>query len=57
MQGTRALEFGHTPEDQIGGQISAGFAITGFFEDRYNGDDALSKYMAWFIATRAMKQG
>jgi ubiquinone/menaquinone biosynthesis C-methylase UbiE len=26
------LEFGHTLEDQIGGQISAGFVITGFYE-------------------------
>src|SRR5262249_18049228 len=28
-----ALEFGHTLDDQIGGQIAAGFVITGFFED------------------------
>lgn len=53
----RALEFGHTLEEQIGGQIAAGLAITGFYEDRYNWEDALSKYMAWFIGTRAMKQG
>ena len=50
-----ALEFGHTLEDQIGGQTDAGFAITGFYEDRYPKGDPLSEYMAWFIATRAMK--
>lgn len=52
----RPLEFGHTLADQIGGQMAAGFSLTGFFEDRYNGDDALSQYMAWFIATRATKR-
>ena len=26
------LEFGHTLEDQIGGQLDAGFVITGFYE-------------------------
>ena len=27
------LTFGHTLEQQIGGQIAAGFVITGFYED------------------------
>jgi SAM-dependent methyltransferase len=51
------LEFGHTLEDQIGGQLDAGFVITGFFEDRYgeSSDDPLSAYMSTFIATRAIK--
>jgi SAM-dependent methyltransferase len=52
------LEFGHTFDDQIGGQIEAGFVITGFYEDRYppEEDDPLSKYLATFMATRATKQ-
>ena len=51
------LEFSHTLEDQIGGQIDAGFVITGFYEDAYgeSTDDPLSKYMPSFIATRAIK--
>jgi SAM-dependent methyltransferase len=51
------LEFSHTLEDQIGGQIAAGFAITGFFEDVDPSADALplNKYMPIFIATRATK--
>jgi len=51
------LEFGHTLEDQIGGQLDAGFAITGFYEDRYDGgeSDPLSKYLPTLIATRAVK--
>ncbi|MDZ7684169.1 MAG: class I SAM-dependent methyltransferase [Gammaproteobacteria bacterium] len=51
----RPLEFGHTLDHQIGGQLEAGFTITGFYEDRYPGDDPLSKYIAMFIATRALK--
>jgi SAM-dependent methyltransferase len=52
-----ALEFGHTLDDQIGGQITAGFIITGFYEDRCNPEDndLLSQYMPTFIATRAEK--
>ena len=51
------LEFSHTLEDQIGGQIDAGFLITGFYEDAYGEeeDDPISKYMPTFIGTRAVK--
>ncbi|MCX6046031.1 MAG: class I SAM-dependent methyltransferase [Chloroflexi bacterium] len=48
------LEFGHTLEDQIGGQIAAGFVITGFYEDNWPGT-ALAEFMATFMATRATK--
>jgi hypothetical protein len=53
----RPLEFSHTLEDQIGGQIAAGFVITGFYEDRDpdEQDNPLSKFMPVFIATRALK--
>ena len=34
------LEFGHTLEDQIGGQLEAGFVITGFYEDRYDNGES-----------------
>jgi SAM-dependent methyltransferase len=53
------LEFGHTLEDQIGGQINTGFILTGFYEDNYaeETDDPLSKYISLFIATRAIKPG
>ena len=50
------LVFGHTLDDQIGGQIDAGFVVTGFFEDR-DPKEALGKYIATFIATRATKPG
>lgn len=48
------LEFGHSLEDQIGGQLEAGFYLTGFYED-INPDSLLSRYIATFIATRAVK--
>jgi len=51
------LEFSHTLEDQIGGQLDAGFQLTAFFEDAYGEEenDLLTKYMPTFIATRAVR--
>ncbi|MBX2997487.1 MAG: class I SAM-dependent methyltransferase [Caldilineaceae bacterium] len=51
-----ALEFGHTLTDQIGGQIDAGFVITGFYEDRWPGM-ALAKYTDTYMATRGLATG
>jgi len=48
------LEFSHTLEDQIGGQIDAGFLISGFYEDRHR-DDPIAAHMPTFVATRAIK--
>jgi len=50
------LEFSHTLEEQIGGQIAAGFYITGFYED-YWGDpkNLFDNLMPAFVATRAIK--
>lgn len=55
MKDQEPLEFGHSLEDQIGGQIEAGFSITGFFEDNNGGKDPLDAYIPTFIATRASK--
>jgi len=50
------FEFGHTLDDQIGGQIEAGFVLTGFYEDSYPpGEDELSGFIPSFVATRARK--
>ncbi len=48
------LCYGHTLEDQIAGQLDAGFVLTGFYEDRDLGHP-LDKYVATSIATRAVK--
>ena len=51
------LEFSHTLEDQIGGQIEAGFLLTGFYEDAFGEEenDPLTNYIPSFIATRSVK--
>jgi SAM-dependent methyltransferase len=49
------LEFSHTLEDQIGGQIEAGFVIAGLYEDRHR-EDPVAAHMPTYIATRAIKQ-
>lgn len=48
------MEWGHTLEDQIGGQVDAGLAVIGFYEDVWPGQP-LSDYMPHYIATRARK--
>ncbi len=51
------LEFGHPLEDQIGGQLAAGFLLTDMYEDRWSSGPTrlLSEYIDIFIATRATK--
>ncbi len=50
------LEFGHSLEAQIGGQIAAGFSIQGFYEDRWSDDRyAINRFMPTAIATLAVK--
>jgi SAM-dependent methyltransferase len=54
MERGEPLEFSHTLEEQIGGQIEAGFLISGFYEDRHR-DDPIAAFMPTFVATRAIK--
>ena len=51
-----ALEFSHSLDSQIGGQLAAGFVIHGMYEDRWT-DEAmpLNPYMPTSIATLAIK--
>jgi SAM-dependent methyltransferase len=50
------LEYSHTLTDQIGGQLAAGFVLTGFAEapDQSN---ASAQYMSNYFATLAVKPG
>ncbi len=48
------LEWSHSLDDQIGGQLEAGFVLTGFYEDRHR-EGELAKYMPTYIATRAVR--
>lgn len=51
------LEFSHTLEDQIGGQLDAGFVLTDLYEDACPAGegDLLNDFMSPFVATRALK--
>jgi SAM-dependent methyltransferase len=50
------LVYGHTLEDQIGGQLEAGFVIMGMYED-VNPEHPLAKLLPTSIATRAARPG
>ena len=54
IEAREPLEFSHTLEDQIGGQLDAGLVVTGFYEDAAPGELA-ARYAPMFIATRAVK--
>ena len=44
-------------DDEIGGQIAAGFAIEGFYEDRWDNEATpLNQYMPTSMATLAVKR-
>ncbi|MEC5424816.1 class I SAM-dependent methyltransferase [Virgibacillus sp. C22-A2] len=51
----QTIEYAHTLEDQIQGQVDAGFVISGFYEDDFGGRRVLDNYIKTFIATKAVK--
>jgi ubiquinone/menaquinone biosynthesis C-methylase UbiE len=54
MEKNWPLEHSHSLDDQIGGQIDAGFHLIGFYEDKRR-DNIISEYTPTYIATRALK--
>ena len=52
-QGEDSIQFSHTMEEQIGGQLKVGFILTDLFED--SDDSLIGKHVPLFIATRAVK--
>lgn len=54
VEAEEPLEFGHTLEHLLGGQLEAGFVIQGYFDDAAP-NDAISARIPTFIATRAVK--
>jgi hypothetical protein len=48
------IQFSHSLEEQIGGQLKAGFVLKELYED-YNATGLLKDYAPSFIATRAVK--
>lgn len=55
INSNQTIEFAHSLEDQIQGQIEAGFVISGFYEDDFGGTRILDRHIKTFMATRAMK--
>ncbi|MFF2527149.1 class I SAM-dependent methyltransferase [Streptomyces liangshanensis] len=51
-----ALEYSHSLTDQIGGQLAAGFAVTGFAEAPHQ-SNASAAYFSNYFATLAVKPG
>jgi len=49
------LEFGHSLEQLVGGQLAAGFVVTGFYEDSWGTGELIDRYCSSFVATRALK--
>jgi len=49
------VEWSHTLELLIGGQMEAGLALTGFYEDYWGGDHPIDRHLPVFFATRAVK--
>lgn len=55
MKNDRAIEFSHTLEEQIGGQLEAGFCLTNLMDDT-DGYGFFHEYnVPTFVATRAVK--
>ena len=51
------IQFSHSLEEQIGGQLKAGFILTDLYEDHdREGCGVLREYAPQYIATRAVKK-
>ena len=48
------IEYSHTLTDQIGGQLAAGFVLTGFVEAPHHAN-VTARYLPGYFATRAVK--
>lgn len=56
MANEQPLEFGHPIQDLIGGQLQAGFHLTGLYEDGKNDPETpLSQFAPWMFATRSIR--
>lgn len=55
-QNYEGIQFSHSMEEQLGGQLKAGFQLTDLYEDkdRENGME-IRKFAPQYMATRAVK--
>ena len=49
------LEFGHSLQDLLAGQLDAGLVLAGLYEDGWGGREPLDRILPAFLATRAVK--
>jgi len=49
------INYGHTLEDLVGGQLAAGFHLIGLYEDSWKGTAPIHEFINCFMATRALK--
>ena len=50
------IQFSHTLDEQIGGQLKAGFTLKALYEDRDGeGGNEIRKYYPQYVATLAVK--
>lgn len=56
IKNQEALEYGHSLTEQIGEQLRSGFLMTDFYEDDWNSEKVIDKYLPSFFATRAIKR-
>ena len=54
IENNDTVQFSHTLEEQIGGQLRAGFLLLDLYED-YNNTGLLKDYAPAFVATLAKK--
>jgi len=54
IEGDWGIQFSHTIEEQLGGQLQAGLVLTHLYEDRDN-LPGIGEYYPQYIATRAVK--
>jgi len=58
VENYEGIQFSHSLEEQIGGQLKVGFIITDLYEDRDRvGCGLLREYTFQYFATRAIKKG
>ena len=55
MKNNDGIQFSHTVEEQIGGQLQAGFRLTHLYEDTNGTGNLHDHHVPCFIATRAVK--
>lgn len=51
----RPIDYGHSLDSMMGGLLRVGFQMTGFYEDRWGGDDKLSEHLDVFFAVQMIK--